>query len=86
VFLFLWGLFPGDFRRGDLFLYLALSGSKFAIQIDAAYLEGRSMSLQYMLIPTVGVYKDATGTMENRPVINQWIPAYSAIHLLTSCD
>jgi hypothetical protein len=39
-----------------------------------------------MLIPTVGVYKDATRTMENRPVINQWIPAYSAIHLITSYD
>jgi hypothetical protein len=79
-------LFGWDLRHGDLFLFSALSRFKFAIQIDAAYLEGWSMSLQYMLIPTIGVYKNTTGTMENRPVINQWIPAYSAIHLLTSCN
>jgi hypothetical protein len=79
-------LFPGDLRRGDLFLYFALSCSKFAIQIDATYLKGWSMSLQYMLIPTIGMYKDTTGTMEDNPVKNQWISAHSAIHLLTSCD
>jgi hypothetical protein len=39
-----------------------------------------------MLIPTVGVYKDTTGTMEDSPVINQWISAHGAIHLLTSYD
>jgi hypothetical protein len=42
--------------------------------------------LQYMLIPTVGVHKDTTGTMENNPVINQWIPTYNTIHLPTSCN
>ena len=44
------------------------------------------MRLQYVLIPAVGVYKGTTGTMENNPVINQWISAHSAIHLLTSYD
>jgi hypothetical protein len=39
------------------------------------------MSLQYMLIPTVGVHKGTTGTMENNPIIEQWIPTYNAIHL-----
>jgi hypothetical protein len=73
-------------RLGDLFLFSALSGFKFAIQIDATYLIGWSMSLQYMLIPTVGVYKDTTGTMENNPVKKQWISTHSAIHLLTSCN
>jgi hypothetical protein len=73
-------------RHGDFLLYFALSCFKFAIQIGATYLKGWAMSLQYMLIPTVGMYKDTTGTMENNPVINQWISAHSAIHLLTSCD
>ncbi len=39
-----------------------------------------------MLIPAVGVYVDATGTMEDRSVVYQRIPAHSAIHLLTSYD
>jgi hypothetical protein len=82
--LFFGALLPGDLRPRHLFLYFALSCSKFAIQIDAAYLIGWLMSLQYMLIPAVGVYKDTTGTMENNPVIKQWISAHSAIHLLTS--
>lgn len=42
------------------------------------------MSLQYMLIPAVGVHEDTTGAMEDSSVINQWISAHSAIHLLTS--
>jgi hypothetical protein len=79
-------LFTGDLRLCGLFLYFALSGSKFAIQINTAYLKGWLMSLQYMLIPTVGVYKGTTGTMENNPVINQWISAYSTTHLVTSGD
>jgi CDP-diacylglycerol pyrophosphatase len=79
-------LFPGDLRPGDLLFYFALPCFEFAIQIDATYLKEWSMSLQYMLIPTVGVYKGTTGTMEDNPVINQWIPAYSATHLVTSCD
>jgi hypothetical protein len=79
-------LFRRGLHHGDLFLYFALSGFKFAIQIDATYLKGWPMSLQYMLIPTVGVYKDTTGTMENNSVKKQWISAHSAIHLLTSCD
>jgi hypothetical protein len=84
--LFFGALFARDLRSGGLFLYYALSCFKFAIQIDAAYLKGRFMSLQYMLIPTVGVYEDTTGTMEDSPVIDQGISAHSAIHLLTSCD
>jgi hypothetical protein len=77
-------LFRRGLHPGDLFLYFALSGFKFAIQIDATYLIGWLMSLQYMLIPTVGMHKDTTGTMENNPVKKQWIPAHSTIHLLTS--
>jgi hypothetical protein len=79
-------LFPGDLRPGGLFLYFVLSCFEFAVQIDTTYLKGWFVSLQYMLIPTVGVYEDTTGTMENSPVINQWISAHSAIHLLTSYD
>ena len=44
------------------------------------------MSLQYVLIPAVGVHEDTTGTMEDGSVIDQRISAHSAIHLLTSCD
>jgi hypothetical protein len=39
-----------------------------------------------MLVPAVGVHKDATGTMEDSSVIDQRISAHSAIHLLTSYD
>jgi hypothetical protein len=39
-----------------------------------------------MLVPAVGVHEHTTGTMEDSSVINQWIPAHSAIHLLTSYD
>jgi hypothetical protein len=70
-------------RLGDLFLYFALSGSKLAVQINGAYLKGWSMRLQYMLIPTVGMHKGTAGTMENNPVIEQWIPTCSTIHLIT---
>jgi hypothetical protein len=66
------------------FLYFALPCYKLAIQIDAAYLKGWLMGLRYMLVPTVGVHKRATGTMENNPVKKQWIPTYSAIHLRAS--
>jgi hypothetical protein len=79
-------LFSGSLRYGDLFLFSALSGYEFAIQIDATHLKGWAVSLQYMFIPAVGVYKGTTGTVENNPVINQWISAHSAIHLLTSYD
>jgi len=82
--LLFWALFPGDLRPGDLLLSFALPCYKFAIQIDGAYLKGRLMSLQYMLIPTVGVHKGTTGTMENNPVKKQWIATYSTIHLATS--
>ena len=44
------------------------------------------MGLQYVLIPAVRVYKGATGTMENDPVINQRISTHNAIHLVTSYD
>jgi hypothetical protein len=70
----------------DLFLFSALSGFEFAIQIDATYLKGWAMGLQYMLIPAVGMYEGAAGAMEDSPVINQWISAHSAVHLLTSYD
>jgi hypothetical protein len=53
-----------------LLLYFALSCFKLAIQIDGAYFKGWLMSLQYMLIPTVGMHKSTTGTMENDPVKN----------------
>jgi hypothetical protein len=66
-----------------MLLFSALSGLKFAIQINRAYFKGWSVSLQYMLIPAVGMYKGTTGTMKNNPVINQWIPTYSTIHLVT---
>jgi hypothetical protein len=82
--LFFWALLPGGFRPWDPVLYFALSCAKFAIQIDATYLIGWLMDLQYMLIPTVGMHKDTTGTMENNPVKEQWIPAHSTIHLHTS--
>jgi hypothetical protein len=85
-FLLLRAFFCGGLSFHGLFLYSAFSGFKFAIQVHAAYLEGWLMGLQYMLMPTVGVYKDTTGTMENDPVKNQWISAHSAIHLLTSRD
>jgi hypothetical protein len=75
-----------DLNPGDLSFSSALCGFEFAIQINVTYLKGRAMSLQYMLIPTVGVYEDTTGTMKNGPVINQRISAHSAVHLLTSCD
>jgi hypothetical protein len=39
-----------------------------------------------MLIPAVGVDKDATRTMEDSSIIDQRISAHSAIHLLTSYD
>jgi hypothetical protein len=78
-------LFPGDLRLCGLFLYFVLSGFKFTVQIDGAYLKGRLMSLQHMFTPTIGVHEGSTGTMENSPVKKQWIPTYSAIHLLTSC-
>jgi hypothetical protein len=84
--LLFWALFPGDLRSGDLFLSFALPCYKFAIQIDGAYLKGRLMSLQYMLIPAIGVHKGTTGTMENNPVKKRRISAHSAIHLFTSCD
>jgi hypothetical protein len=61
---------PRDLRSGDLRLYSVLLCFEFAIQIDATYLKGRTMSLQYVLIPAVGVYKGTTRTMENSPVIN----------------
>jgi hypothetical protein len=79
-------LFGRGLRYGDLFLFSVLSDYEFAIQIDATQLEGWAMSLQYMLIPAVGVHEDTTGTMEDSSVINQWISAHSAIHLLTSYD
>jgi hypothetical protein len=79
-------LFGRGLRHGDLFLFFALSGFEFAIQIDATYLKGWAMGLQYMLIPAVGVHKGTTGTMEDSPVIKQWISTHSAIHLLTSYD
>ena len=79
-------LFGRGLRYRDLILFSALSDHKFAIQIDATYLEGWAVSLQYVFIPAVGVYEDTTGTMEDSSVINQWISAHSAIHLLTSCD
>jgi hypothetical protein len=85
-FLLFWALFGSGLRYGNLFLFSALSGFEFAIQIDATYLKGWAMSLQYMFIPAVGVYEDTTGTMEDNSVINQWISAHSAIHLLTSYD
>jgi len=44
------------------------------------------MSLQYVLIPAVGVYEDATGTVEDGSVVYQWVTAHGAIHLLTSYD
>jgi hypothetical protein len=68
-------------RYCHLFLYFALPWHKLAIQIDAAYLKGRLMGLRYMLVPTVGMHKSTTGTMEDNPVKKQWISAYSAIHL-----
>jgi hypothetical protein len=55
-------------RPRNLFFLFGLSCFEFAIQIDATYLKGWLMSLQYMLIPTVGMHKSATGTMENYPV------------------
>jgi hypothetical protein len=73
-------------RYGDLFLFSALPGFEFAVQIDVTYLKGWAVRLQYMFIPAVGVYEGTTGAVENNPVINQWIPAHSAIHLLTSYD
>jgi hypothetical protein len=44
------------------------------------------MGAQYVLVPAVGVYEGTTRTMEDSPVINQWVSAYSAIHLSTSCN
>jgi len=82
--LLFWVLFDCGLRYGDLFLFSALSDYEFAIQIDATYLERWAMSLQYMLIPAVGVHEDTTGTVEDSSVMNQWISAHSAIHLLTS--
>ena len=84
--LFFGALLARDLHLGDLFLFSALSGLEFAIQIDASYLKGWAMRLQYVLIPAVGVYKGTTGTMENSPVVNQWVSAHSATHLLTSYD
>ena len=84
--LFFRALLFRDLRLQNLFLFFVLSCAKFAIQIHASYLEGRSMGLQYMFIPAVGVHKGTTGTMENSPIINQWISAHSAIHLFTSYD
>jgi hypothetical protein len=85
-FLLFWALFGRGLRYGDLFLFSALSDFEFAIQIDGTYLEGWAMSLQYMVIPAVGVYEDTTRTVEDSSVINQWISTHSAIHLLTSYD
>jgi hypothetical protein len=76
---------PG-LRYGDLFLFSALPGFEFAIQIDTTYLKGWAVSLQYMFIPAVGVYEGTAGTVKNNPVVNQRISAHSAIHLLTSYD
>jgi hypothetical protein len=73
-------------RYRNLFLFSALSDYEFAIQVDATYLEGWAVSLQYVLIPAVGVYEDTTGTMEDSSVIDQWISAHGTIHLLTSYD
>jgi hypothetical protein len=40
-----WALFGRGLHQGDLFLFSALCNYEFAIQIDAAYLEGRPVSL-----------------------------------------
>jgi hypothetical protein len=85
-FLLFRALFGPGLRYGDLFLFSALPDFEFAIQINTTYFKGWAMSLQYVFIPAVGVYEDTTGTMEDNPVINQWISAYGAIHLLTSYD
>jgi hypothetical protein len=82
--LLFWAVFGRGLRYRDLLLFSVLSDYEFAIQIDAAYLKGRAMSLQYVLIPAVRVYEDATGAMEDSSIIDQWISAHSAIHLLTS--
>jgi hypothetical protein len=79
-------LVPGGLHLYNLFLLSALFRYKFAIQIGVSYLKGRSMGAQYVLVPAVGVYEGTTRTMEDSPVINQWVSAYSAIHLSTSCN
>ena len=43
--LLFWALFGRGLHQGDLFLFSALYNHEFAIQIDAAYLEGRAVSL-----------------------------------------
>jgi hypothetical protein len=69
-FLLFWVFLSRGLHYGDLLLFSALSDCEFAIQVNATYLEGWAMSLQYVLIPAVGVYEDTTGTMEDSPVIN----------------